>query len=169
MKFKKIKEAYPDSVDILVAVDTAAENLAEYFAVIAPVEVHLVGQLDWVLAQEHFRAGRDSPVAEMSLLAAARSSFELEKLEHWEFELCMADQVLGKSLDCSGLAEHSKGRLADLAVDFGASAVHLVVAAVEDFGDPLEDRCSSAVALTSEALAHLVARHAAATKKNVLH
>lgn len=54
---------------------------AEYFAVIVVVAGRLVVQLDLVLAQEHCRVDRDLPEAEMRLLAAAKHSFELEKLE----------------------------------------------------------------------------------------
>jgi hypothetical protein len=98
----------------------------------------------------------------MRLLAAARRLFELEKLERWEFELCMADRVLGKSLDCSDPTEH----WVDLAGDFGALVVHLVVAAAGDSEDPLVDRrCYSfAVAQTLEALVRPAVTHEAAKR-----
>lgn len=74
------------------------------------------------------------------MLVAARHLFELEKLERLEFVLCMADQVLGKQLDCSGQEEHltEQDHLAE------QRAVRLVeaVAAAEGFEDPLEvPRC----------------------------
>lgn len=78
----------------------------------------------------------------------------------------MAVQVLEKLLDCSGLAVRLIARLVDPAVDFEASVVHhlVVVAAAEDFEDPLEDLrcCSFAVDQTWEALVRLVATHEAA-------
>lgn len=78
----------------------------------------------------------------MHSLVAARRSFELEKLERLEFALGMADQELGKLLDCSDLAEH----LMELDLLVEELAVRLVeaVAAAEDSEDPLEvPRCCS--------------------------
>lgn len=79
----------------------------------------------------------------------------------------MADRVLGKSLDCLDLAEHSTERLVDLVGDFGGLAVpHLVeAAAAVDFVDPLEVQrcCSSAEGRAASGL--LVVTHAAATKQ----
>lgn len=109
-------------------------------------------------------------MAEKHLLAAARRSFELEKLARLEFALCMADLMLGKSLDCWDQAEHSMAHFVNLVGDFGELAEHLVAeaAVVEDFEVPSEaQRCCSFVVLQG-ASDLLVAAYAAASKSKII-